>query len=474
MRFLLSTLFALVFSPSFSQEIRITYSNKDTLSDEAPSLLFKRFDNLGIESPMSIRGSASLKVQDGDAQLFYISSFMSGGILCLNAGDSISVIRKSGGILKYSGSKEIEHNLVEFLYANDLQGYGPIKGDVQALSMKRLIPYMDNKMTKLNTLITEYLKENPGIDLAILEVIKNETKFNYLKEAIRKTINSTYNDIDYENLVSLLENNGLETLQNLKFRNGFITNIYQKEYLDFLYCKKYKEAILSLDNRNYYQQLQKRFKFYLEFEDPVREEVYFTSLRNFFDLKSWGNAPVEDYTKDYLMFSKNEERKEFIKKQERKILSLQNSELQARLILSDTLLQQQLLLKPDGSEIHFGQLLDSLNYKWVFLDAWATWCAPCRAEMNKLNAEIIQKMNTKVVFFSIDDDIEKWKDVVSRHYSFEGKVDHYRLDKDSILSRKLFGDAISIPQYFLFNVSRNRFYHNVSKPTKFNLDDELK
>lgn len=465
-------LILLGFYPLFSQDIKISIENRD--STGINEVLFKVYDNLGIGEAKLIRNSAGFKSDSDSVMCFYISNSMSGGILYLKRGDSVSVTKEANGLLKYNGSKEIEHNLVEILYANDIQGYGPVKGDIQALSMQRLMPYMKGKLSQLNEIVERYVKENPNIDLEILEIIKNDAKYNYLKEAIRKIIYKDYSPENSRNLNNLLKEDGLEALQNIQFRNSFLTNVYQKEYLDFLFYDFYKEKILTSDESGYFEQLLKRLKFYLKFEDPLRDEVYFGVLLDFFKLKTWANTVINEYTKDYFIHSGNVDRKDFIKGLENKALLLQNTEFQAKMILSDTLVRKQVLLKPDNSKITFGQLLDSMQYKWVYIDAWATWCAPCRQEMNKLNIDIIKKTGVKMVFFSIDDEIEKWKSVSEKMYHFDGLVEHYRIDKNSILAQRFFDDSISIPAYFLFNVSRNRFYHNVEKPTKFNLDVVLK
>ncbi|RZK56977.1 MAG: TlpA family protein disulfide reductase [Pedobacter sp.] len=57
--------------------------------------------------------------------------------------------------------------------------------------------------------------------------------------------------------------------------------------------------------------------------------------------------------------------------------------------------------------------LSSLRGKYVYLDIWATWCAPCRSEIPYLKEleTLYKKQNIKFVSISVDkqEDYEKWK-----------------------------------------------------------------
>lgn len=58
----------------------------------------------------------------------------------------------------------------------------------------------------------------------------------------------------------------------------------------------------------------------------------------------------------------------------------------------------------DGKELHFSEL----KGKTVFINLWATWCPPCRAEMPSI-ANLYEKMHQEVVFVMISSDQEKDK-----------------------------------------------------------------
>jgi thiol-disulfide isomerase/thioredoxin len=61
--------------------------------------------------------------------------------------------------------------------------------------------------------------------------------------------------------------------------------------------------------------------------------------------------------------------------------------------------------------------LESLKGKYVYVDLWATWCGPCRAEIPSLKKmeETFHGRNIEFVSISIDSekDYEKWKTFVT-------------------------------------------------------------
>ena len=62
--------------------------------------------------------------------------------------------------------------------------------------------------------------------------------------------------------------------------------------------------------------------------------------------------------------------------------------------------------------------LSQLKGKYVFLDVWASWCAPCRREIpfiKKALAEAKNKDNFKVLSYSIDSKRSDWTNCIAKN-----------------------------------------------------------
>ncbi|WP_338838825.1 TlpA disulfide reductase family protein [Flavobacterium ginsenosidimutans] len=122
-------------------------------------------------------------------------------------------------------------------------------------------------------------------------------------------------------------------------------------------------------------------------------------------------------------------------------------------------------------------VLKSLNGKQYYVDIWATWCSPCKAEF-KDNAklyELLKSKNITMVYISIDKESreKQWKEMI-HFYNLEGY--HIRVNEklDANL-RSLYGNqSMGIPWHFLTDENGNIVKKNVSGPSEIeNLEKQL-
>ena len=85
------------------------------------------------------------------------------------------------------------------------------------------------------------------------------------------------------------------------------------------------------------------------------------------------------------------------------------------------------VVKLDGTQGTFGDLLTSVAGKRVVLDIWASWCRDCIVGLPKLK-ELKAKTDPErvsFVFVSIDEDEQNWRAAINRFFRIDGE--HYRI-----------------------------------------------
>ena len=118
--------------------------------------------------------------------------------------------------------------------------------------------------------------------------------------------------------------------------------------------------------------------------------------------------------------------------------------------------------------------LEDLKGKYVYIDVWATWCGPCRAEIPSLKKVEEMYHNKNIAFVSIsvdvDKDHEKWKNFVSEKQL--GGIQLFA-DKNWNSDFMMSYGINSIPRFILIDPNGKIIKSDAARPSSPQLKEEL-
>ena len=114
------------------------------------------------------------------------------------------------------------------------------------------------------------------------------------------------------------------------------------------------------------------------------------------------------------------------------------------------------LMAYDGTKTSLSSILEEYNGYVIYVDFWASWCAPCRKmfpESKKLQKEFIDE---KVLFLylSLDEDREGWYKVCREEQLTDNSFLILNVRESSFLKEM---DIKTIPRYLIYNTKGNIF-----------------
>lgn len=126
---------------------------------------------------------------------------------------------------------------------------------------------------------------------------------------------------------------------------------------------------------------------------------------------------------------------------------------------------------PDRRKISIKDLIGKI----VYIDMWATWCAPCVAEIpasKKLQEEFLNNENIQFLNVSVDNKKANWEKFLNEEKTWNGL--HIIIDSDKIQSLYSTYKIFGVPAYILIDKSGNIVTMKAPRPSDEKIKIELR
>jgi thiol-disulfide isomerase/thioredoxin len=292
-----------------------------------------------------------------------------------------------------------------------------------------------------NSFLDSLLNTN-SISKLNYKLYKDNLNYNLLIHMINR------DRVEYEELKSIIQQNDLnnDPFPNAVYRR-FLRRFIVKYYMPMTRLIKYSNGS-TYDYRELYETIRNDSLFTGKYQN----DLLLTQLELIAE-----NFSVSDFQKYFVMFEEDVQDTTLINSiKDKYILDFDELRLESQGLHLIDLAKKKYTLD---------EMINQSKGKVIYIDFWASWCAPCRKAMpaSHLLKKEYQKKNMVFFYLSSDKNFDRWETATKEeNLSFE---DNNYLMVNSETSEYLKTLKFqSIPRYLIFDKQGNLVHHNAPGP----------